>query len=54
MCAYGAYKSVCFGDSGGPLVRERVHTDGTKYLEQVGIMSGTVDCSFSKPKALNT
>jgi len=46
MCAYGLYKGVCFGDSGGPLVRERV-VDGTTYLEQVGIMSGTLDCSFT-------
>lgn len=38
-----------FGDSGGPLVRERTMSDGSKYLEQVGIMSGTKDCSFTKP-----
>jgi secreted trypsin-like serine protease len=50
MCAYAEYKSVCFGDSGGPLVRERTLPDGTTYLEQVGIMSGTVDCSFTKPR----
>jgi secreted trypsin-like serine protease len=50
MCAYAPYKSVCFGDSGGPLVRERRLPDGTTYLEQVGIMSGTVDCSFTKPR----
>lgn len=50
MCAYAPYKSVCFGDSGGPLVRERKLSDGTTYLEQVGIMSGTVDCSYTKPR----
>jgi len=50
LCAYALNKGVCFGDSGGPLVRERTHTDGTKYLEQVGIMSGTIDCSFKAPK----
>ncbi|UJR23416.1 hypothetical protein I4U23_026422 [Adineta vaga] len=49
MCAYAANKGVCFGDSGGPLVRERTLPNGQKYFEQVGIMSGTVDCSFSKP-----
>lgn len=49
MCAYAANKGVCFGDSGGPLVRERKLADGTTYLEQVGVMSGTIDCSFSKP-----
>jgi secreted trypsin-like serine protease len=50
MCAYAPNKGVCFGDSGGPLVRERTLSDGTTYLEQVGIMSGTVDCSFTKPR----
>jgi secreted trypsin-like serine protease len=50
MCAYAPNKAVCFGDSGGPLVRERRLSDGTIYLEQVGIMSGTVDCSFTKPR----
>lgn len=50
MCAYAPYKSVCFGDSGGPLVRERRTSSGVVYLEQVGIMSGTVDCSFTKPR----
>jgi len=51
MCAYAENKGVCFGDSGGPLVREAVTSDGkTKYLEQVGIMSGTVDCSFTRPR----
>ncbi|CAF3384348.1 unnamed protein product [Rotaria sp. Silwood2] len=49
MCAYGEWKSVCFGDSGGPLVREKRLSDGTRYVEQVGIMSGTIDCSFTKP-----
>ncbi|CAF3436707.1 unnamed protein product [Rotaria sp. Silwood1] len=49
MCAYGDWKSVCFGDSGGPLVREKYLNDGRRYVEQVGIMSGTIDCSFSKP-----
>jgi secreted trypsin-like serine protease len=39
-----------FGDSGGPLVRERRLNDGRTYLEQVGIMSGTIDCSFTKPR----
>ncbi|CAF0850447.1 unnamed protein product [Rotaria sp. Silwood1] len=38
-----------FGDSGGPLVREKYLNDGRRYVEQVGIMSGTIDCSFSKP-----
>jgi secreted trypsin-like serine protease len=41
---------IGFGDSGGPLVREVTLSDGRKYLEQVGIMSGTVDCSFTKPR----
>jgi len=50
MCAYAPNKGVCFGDSGGPLVREVTLPDGRKYLEQVGIMSGTVDCSFTKPR----
>jgi len=50
ICAFAPGKSVCFGDSGGPLVRERQHTDGQTYLEQVGIMSGTIDCSFTKHK----
>lgn len=50
MCAYAPYKSVCFGDSGGPLVRQRTTSSGVTYLEQVGIMSGTVDCSFTKPR----
>jgi secreted trypsin-like serine protease len=50
ICAYAANKGVCFGDSGGPLVRERTLSDGTRYVEQVGIMSGTVDCSFTKPR----
>lgn len=50
MCAYAPYKSVCFGDSGGPLVRERKTSSGVVYLEQVGIMSGTIDCSFTKPR----
>ncbi|CAF0769785.1 unnamed protein product [Rotaria sordida] len=49
MCAYNPGKSVCFGDSGGPLVREKTHPDGRKYFEQVGIMSGTKDCSFTGP-----
>jgi len=50
MCAFASNKGVCFGDSGGPLVRERTLADGSKYLEQVGIMSGTMDCSFTKPR----
>ncbi|CAF1216336.1 unnamed protein product [Adineta steineri] len=50
MCAYGESKGVCFGDSGGPLVRERVTSDGIVYREQVGIMSGTVDCSLTRPR----
>jgi len=50
MCAYAEWKGVCFGDSGGPLVRERKLGDGTVYLEQAGIMSGTIDCSFTQPK----
>lgn len=49
MCAYGDSKGVCFGDSGGPLVRQLTLSDGTPYFEQVGIMSGTIDCSFTKP-----
>jgi len=50
MCAFARNKAVCFGDSGGPLVRERTLPDGRTYLEQVGIMSGTVDCSFTQPR----
>jgi len=50
MCAYAENKGVCFGDSGGPLVRQGKHSDGTPYFEQVGIMSGTIDCSFTKPR----
>jgi len=50
MCAYAEGKSVCFGDSGGPLVRTRKLSDGTEYVEQVGIMSGTIDCSLTKPR----
>lgn len=50
MCAYGEYKGVCFGDSGGPLVRVRTTSDGVNYIEQVGIMSGTLDCSFTTPQ----
>jgi len=50
MCAFARNKAVCFGDSGGPLVRERSLPNGQKYLEQVGIMSGTVDCSFTQPR----
>jgi len=50
MCAYGEWKSVCFGDSGGPLIRKRTLPGGSgTYYEQVGIMSGTIDCSFTKP-----
>jgi secreted trypsin-like serine protease len=44
------HATIGFGDSGGPLVRERTLADGSKYLEQVGIMSGTMDCSFTKPR----
>jgi len=50
MCAYAENKGVCFGDSGGPLVRERSLPDGTRYVEQVGVMSGTIDCSFARPR----
>jgi len=50
LCCYAPNKGVCFGDSGGPLVREKTLRDGTKYFEQVGIMSGTIDCSFKEPK----
>lgn len=50
MCAFGNYSGVCFGDSGGPLVRERTNSNGVKFIEQVGIMSGTIDCSFTLPK----
>jgi len=49
LCAFAQNKGVCFGDSGGPLVRERTNGAGTQYLEQVGIMSGTIDCSLTKP-----
>jgi len=48
MCAHGEGKSVCFGDSGGPLIRKRT-VGSLTYYEQVGIMSGTIDCSFTKP-----
>jgi len=50
MCAYAENKGVCFGDSGGPLVREETLSDGTPYFEQVGIMSGTIDCSHTRPR----
>ncbi|UJR31581.1 hypothetical protein I4U23_019068 [Adineta vaga] len=46
MCAGFPPKSVCFGDSGGPLVRSVVHSNGKRYWQQVGIMSGTVDCGY--------
>jgi len=48
MCAHEPGKSVCFGDSGGPLCRQRSR-NGVIYYEQVGIMSGTIDCSHTKP-----
>jgi secreted trypsin-like serine protease len=44
MCAGFPPKAVCFGDSGGPLMRSIVHPNGKTYWQQVGIMSGTVDC----------
>ncbi|CAF1169356.1 unnamed protein product [Rotaria sordida] len=44
MCAGFPPRAVCFGDSGGPLVRSIVHKNGKTYWQQVGIMSGTVDC----------
>ncbi|CAF3879620.1 unnamed protein product [Rotaria sp. Silwood1] len=46
MCAGFPPKAVCFGDSGGPLVRSIVHKNGNVYWQQVGIMSGTVDCGY--------
>jgi len=49
MCAYEYKKGVCFGDSGGPLIRLRT-VGNLKYWEQIGIMSGTIDCSFTAAK----
>jgi len=49
MCAYAPSKAVCFGDSGGPLFRERANSP-TRCLEQIGIMSGTIDCSLTKSR----
>ena len=46
MCAGFPPKAVCFGDSGGPLVRSIRHGNGKTYWQQVGIMSGTVDCGY--------
>ncbi|CAF0922670.1 unnamed protein product [Adineta ricciae] len=46
MCAGFPPKSVCFGDSGGPLIRSITHPNGKTYWQQVGIMSGTVDCGY--------
>jgi chymotrypsin C len=46
MCAGFPPKAVCFGDSGGPLVRSVVHPNGQTYWQQVGVMSGTVDCGY--------
>ncbi|CAF1302525.1 unnamed protein product [Adineta steineri] len=47
MCAGFPPKAVCFGDSGGPLVRSIDHPNGKTYWQQVGIMSGTVDCGIN-------
>jgi secreted trypsin-like serine protease len=49
MCAGFPPRAVCFGDSGGPLVRSIVHSNGKTYWQQVGIMSGTVDCGNEAP-----
>jgi chymotrypsin C len=46
MCAGFPPKAICFGDSGGPLVRSITHSNGKTYWQQVGIMSGTVDCGY--------
>ena len=46
MCAGFPPRAVCFGDSGGPLVRQITHSNGQQYWQQVGIMSGTVDCGY--------
>ena len=46
MCAGFPPRAVCFGDSGGPLVRSIRHSNGNTYWQQVGIMSGTVDCGY--------
>ena len=46
MCAGFPPKAVCFGDSGGPLVRSIVHPNGKTYWQQIGIMSGTLDCGY--------
>jgi len=46
MCAGFPPRAVCFGDSGGPLVRQITHPNGNQYWQQVGIMSGTVDCGY--------
>jgi secreted trypsin-like serine protease len=46
MCAGFPPKAVCYGDSGGPLVRSITHSNGKTYWQQVGIMSGTVDCGY--------
>lgn len=46
MCAGFPPRAVCFGDSGGPLVRQITHSNGERYWQQVGIMSGTVDCGY--------
>jgi secreted trypsin-like serine protease len=44
----GVLQQVCsqFGDSGGLLVRLIVHSNGKTYWQQVGTMSGTVDCGY--------
>ena len=46
MCAGFPPRAVCFGDSGGPLVRSITHPNGKRFWQQVGIMSGTVDCGY--------
>jgi len=44
MCAGFPPRAICFGDSGGPLLRSVTDFNGQIYWQQVGIMSGTVDC----------
>jgi secreted trypsin-like serine protease len=44
MCAGFPPHAICYGDSGGPLLRSVVHPNGQTYWQQIGIMSGTVDC----------
>ena len=46
MCAGFPPRAICFGDSGGPLVRRITHSNGQQYWQQVGVVSGTVDCGY--------